>query len=255
MSFAKFVAVLTVALCTLTTNAHAGKIVVSNDEFSLSNAGFDAPNDPAQFSQNIANWFTGGGPGNFLAYTSPSPLAYNNNFGLTGSMLANAMTTAGNAWTVSIAPVDLATLLSYDGLFLAGDPLDNALLISYVNAGGNVYLVGGTGWGGPVDEAARWNTFLNAFGLAFSSSYNDVIANIEISDPHPIFAGVDHLLQVVGNDVIDTLPGDSHGQVLVSSNGHGLYAVYDSNDASVPEPGALLLVSTAFVLLTLRKRV
>ena len=52
---------------------------------------------------------------------------------------------------------------------------NNAVLIDYVNAGGNVYLAGGTGAGGAAAEAAQWNTFLNYFGLGFEPSYNGIM--------------------------------------------------------------------------------
>jgi hypothetical protein len=59
------------------------------------------------------------------------------------------MTSAGHSWTVSTAVTfDLPTLLQYEGVFLAGNAVDNQVLINYVNNGGNIYLAGGTGWGG-----------------------------------------------------------------------------------------------------------
>ena len=64
-----------------------GKIVVANDEWTLSNSGYSNAPDADRFARNVASWFTGGGSGNFLAYT--------NNFGLTGTQLANTMASAG----------------------------------------------------------------------------------------------------------------------------------------------------------------
>ena len=221
----------------LTSVAYAGKIVVANDEWTLSNTGFFAPNDPGQFAQNLASWFTGGSNGSFLAYS--------NNFGLTESSLSSAMTTAGHSWTVSTGvSFDVNTLSAYDGIFLAGYSANNQVLIDYVNNGGNVYVAGGTGLGGSVDEAARWNTFLNAFGLGFGNFYNGVVGNIAINSAHPIFANVDSLYQVNGNNALDINVLDSRGQVLVSSptSGYGLYAVYES--APVPEPTTMLLFGT-----------
>ncbi len=144
----KFLArsMILIAALLLGLSAHAGKIVVNNDEWTLSNSGWSAPNDPGIFATNVATWFTGGGTGSFLAYST--------NFGLTGSALNSAITTAGHTWTVSTAVTfDLPTLLGYDGVFLMGNAADNSVLTQYVNAGGNVYLGAGTGLGGPVAEA------------------------------------------------------------------------------------------------------
>ena len=137
-------------------------------------------------------------------------------------------------------------------IFLAGNPANNQVLIDYVEGGGNVYLAGGTGIGGPTDEANRWNTFLNHFGLRFESAgYNGVAGNIAISHAHPIFNNVDHLYQNNGNDTLDIAPLDPRGEVLITQGTHGLYAVYDG--IAVPEPATLTLFGTAMLgLLGLR---
>lgn len=211
--------------------AVAGKIVVANDEWTLSNAGFFSPNDPGVFAVNVANWFGGGGSGNFHAYST--------NFGLTESSLATAMTAAGNTWTTGTGiTFDLPTLLTYDGIFLGGNQADNTVLINYVNAGGNVYVMGGTGGGGDFN----WNTFLNTFGLNFASSYNGINGSMAIASPHPIFAGVDSLWQQNGQNV--SLSGSIPGaQILVDYNGNGLYGVYDP----VPLPPTALLLGSGLL--------
>ena len=66
-----------------------GKIVVNNDEWTLSDLGFQQGPDTATFALNVASWFTGGTPGSFLAYST--------NFGLSQSSLAAAMNGAGHA--------------------------------------------------------------------------------------------------------------------------------------------------------------
>ena len=220
--------------------ALAGKIVVNHDEWTLSNTGFAnaTAGNAATFATNIASFFTGGGTGSFLAYSA--------NMGLNQSALDTAMTGAGHTWTVDpTATFDLATLLTFDGVFVGGQVSgaypDNGVLIDYVNAGGNVYVMGGTGNGGFAAEAAGWNAFLNAFGLAYDgSNYNGVGGTLAISSGHPIFNGVSDLYQNNGNTVIDIDLADTRGVVLEN----GLYAVYDDGGvvSPVPEPTTLLLL-------------
>jgi hypothetical protein len=225
--------------------ALAGKIVVANDEWTLSDTGFNPPNDAGAFAVNVANWFTGGSGGNFYAYS--------NNLGLTGTSLATAMTAAGNTWTVGTGiTFDLATLSTYDAIFVGGVDADNTVLISYVNAGGNVYVMGGTGQGG--DD--NWNTFLNTFGLNFASyanGGNGITGDIPINSTHAIFAEVDSLYQDNGQNVslYGSVPG---AQVLVYYDTiNGLYGVYDP----VPLPPTALLLGSGLLGLAgwrLRKR-
>ena len=101
----------------LISNAQAGKIVLANDEWTLSNTGFSGLNDGAAFAENIASWFDGGSPGNFLVYSSNLGLS-----GPTASSLSDTMASTGNTWTVSTAiPFNLPALLAYDAIFLAGN--------------------------------------------------------------------------------------------------------------------------------------
>lgn len=214
--------------------AFAGKVLVMNDEWTLSNTGFaQNPANAKQFALNIAQWATGGGPGSFLAYSS--------SFGLTESSLANTMTGAGNSWTVSMAgPFNAAALAAYDAVFLAGNPADNNELINYVNAGGTVIVEAGTGWGGAVTEANQWKTFLNAFGLEYGTSYNGVGGNIATSSAHPLFSGVTSLYQNNGNTVLDVTSLDPSSSILVSYQGLGLYGVYEPRSSGVPDGGLTL---------------
>jgi len=210
-----------------------GHIVVNHDEWTIAEQGFNAiPGAAGVFAKNIASWFTGGGTGNFLVYS--------NNFGLVGPQLANTMTGAGHTWTVNTGlPFTLATLQQYDGVFLAAWPHPGSpnqqVLIDYVNAGGNVYLGGGTGCcGGAGGEAAIWNTFLGAFGLQFQTSgYNGICCVTPVNSTHVLASGLTQLYFNNGSSVFLTGNAGPSSQVIAFHNGIGILGVYGSQN-SVP---------------------
>jgi hypothetical protein len=243
----------------------SGKIIVANDEFTLSDSGFsNAPDDSLLFAQNIANYFANGKKGSFLAYSD--------NLGFTGFQLSKALTDAGHQWKVAPnLPFTLETLQQYDGVFLGGSPVDNQVLIDYVNSGGNVYLMAGTGITGSFDsitsEANAWKDFLNNFGLSLANQWNEFYGNIPINpSSHPILANIDQLYQQYGQTIIDLNANDNQGVLIAKSNdGQGLYAIYDPNfqvnlitNGSFeisPDPGGYLPLnpgSTAITGLTVR---
>ncbi len=202
--------------------AHAGYLVVNNDEWTFSNTGFTQSPDAGVFINNITNLFTGDQPGNFLAYSQ--------NFGLTQSSLANAVTSAGHSWTVStVGPFTAAALGAYDAVFLAGSVggayPDQQAIIDYVQAGGNVYIGAGTGNLGAATEAVGWNQVLAEAGLAFSATYNGIGGNVAPVGPHPLLAGVSTLFFDNGNTVLDLAPVDDQGEILFSLNGQGMLAL------------------------------
>lgn len=216
----------------INTPAQAAKIIVANDEWTLSDKGFAEAPDTDIFVKDIAKWFAGDSNGKFHAYST--------NFGLTESSLAATMTGAGYTWTTGLnIKFDLPTLLNYDGIFLAGNPADNDVLIDYVEQGGNVYIAGGTGllngFGG---EAASWNTFLNHFGLGFAPRYNRIIGNVAINNSYPLMNGVSSLYNNDGSDAVVLDTANPHTQVIVKP---GLYAVYNSESfTTVPEASSAL---------------
>jgi hypothetical protein len=198
-----------------------GRIVVAFDDWTLSNQGFSlAPSTPT-FALNVANWFTGGAPGNFLVRSA--------NFGLTQTALKQTMTGAGHTWTVSTAGTfDLALALQYDAIFVGGTAVSTSVLTDYVNAGGNVYIFGGSG---SLSEATTWNPFLNVFGLSYSSGYVGTGGVSPISSSHPVLAGVTGLYHNSGSAVNDLDPVSPH-QLVIASEGspsHGLYGIYDGD--------------------------
>jgi hypothetical protein len=116
----------------------------------------------------------------------------------------------------------LSNLLTFDGVFLCGHPVDELVLRDYVRVGGSVYLAA---TGVPDDDLPKWNPFLHYFGLGFTNRPTGV-ADFATISMHPIFAGVDHLYGVNGTAVVDLQPGSSINRVLVSSGNLGLFAVW-----------------------------
>ena len=205
-----------------------GKIVVNHDEWTFSDLGFYESPTVEQFANNVANYFTGGVPGDFLAYST--------DFGYNEVSLEATLTGAGHTWLAGVAalavPFTVANLLTYDGVFLADEAADNLVLIDYVNAGGNVYLAGGTGAGGAEAEAARWNTFLNAFGMEFlftppsPGTYNGIGGNIAPASANTLLTGVATLFSSNGNTI--NITDGTKALLLMSQGGSGLLAVAKS---------------------------
>jgi choice-of-anchor A domain-containing protein len=198
-----------------------GRIVVNNDEWTLSNSGFSQNANAAAFARNVAQWFTGGRPGRFLVYS--------NNFGLRESALAAAMTQAGHSWSAGTSvPFTLATFQQYDGVFFGGTyTIDIQVMTQYVQQGGNIYVMAGTGTGGASYEASVWNPFLQAFGLRYGSVYNGVCANVAGTAAHPVLAGVPSLYYCNGNSVQRLSATDPNTAIIHESGGQGLIGVYD----------------------------
>lgn len=236
-------AVLLLVLSTIRISAQ-GRIVVNCDEYTLSDTGFAVePNYTPIFALNVANFFTGGGPGDFLVYSA--------NFGLTQSSLATTMTNAGHSWTIDASlPFTLTTLQAYDAVYLAGLPgsgsTNAATLIAYVAGGGNVYLAGGTAeMPGAAAEAAAWAPFLNAFGLGFGSPYNGASTSSIVSN-HPVFSGVPSLYFYDGNDVLITGGGDPRVETAGSPSNGNLFGFFNGPDLfQVNQPTATMTVNGA----------
>src|SRR6185295_13424677 len=123
--------------------ATAGQVILDNDEWTLTDYGFaQAPASTTNYAHNLASTMNSdGGACNLLIHS--------NNFGLTGSALNAALIGSGCTVTYSLSPFTSATLSGYDGVLLAGNQTgyDANALASYVNAGGSVYIAGGTGVG------------------------------------------------------------------------------------------------------------
>jgi hypothetical protein len=218
----------------------AGRIVVSSDEWFLSNTGFSAqPASSRNFVANLTEWFGGQLPGDYLAYSS--------NFSLIGSSLRQAIEDLGHTWTVSkTVPFDVPTLLGYDGIFLASSGVpDRDVLADYVRAGGSVLLLAGTS-SNAAAVANYWNPFLDDFGLTLESSVDGLCfggCSLAINSSHFLLAGVTALYHDHGQDVLDVLPGDARNRVVaIVTGGHERFAIFDGRrplTPSTPSPGSI----------------
>ncbi len=200
-----------------------GRIVLSNDEWTVTSYGCTAPSDGAVFAANVASWFTHGEIGVFGIW---------NHYGFNNPEFTAAMTGQGHLLGILPATITLPVLQQYDGVFLAASTFPTQVLIDYVEGGGNVYVAAGTGaWLIPEWEADAWNPFLQHFGLQFHNEWNTGAGtHMPVTEWHPIFAGVDHLWHDVGQGIFDLQPANPANRVFVPVPGaptQGLYGAYD----------------------------
>jgi hypothetical protein len=238
-------ALLGFALVYLAAPADAARIIVNHDEWTLSDTGFSqaGAGNVTTFVNNLASFMNqNGGACSYLVYSS--------NFGFLQGNFQGAMAGTGCALTYFTGPFNTGagTLANYDGVFLAlpPDTYDPAVLANYVNSGGSAYIAAGTGSGGAAAEAAHWNTFLNGFGLTLGSPYNGCCGNDLVQQSHVIETGVNQLYYNNGNTV-SLFGANAFASVIESSvTGVGLIGVYDDT-ASVPEPGAIVLLTLGLI--------
>ena len=215
-----------------TSAAGYGRIVVAFDDWTLANIGYTAspPCQPSTFATNVAAWFTGGRTGRFLDYSSHQ--------GLIGNDLANTMTNAGHTWVV-VTPVTnspiftVTNLLTYDGVCVGGDQLDQNVLTQYIQAGGNVYV-----FSGGTSVNSWWNNFLGNFGLGFSGSTSGSTVYPIVSG-HPLLRGVTNLYGLNGNGngatVVDLDLSDPRNLVIATNGAAGLFAIWDGSVPRYPQ--------------------
>jgi hypothetical protein len=202
--------------------SEAATIFVNHDEWTLSDTGFGNAPDTGTFVSNL------------VAEMGLRIHAYSTNFSYTGSSLASAMTNAGATYTTGTGfAFTLDNISAFDAIFLGGFALDAngiSVLSSYVAAGGNVYIAGGTNSipGGAEGEANAWNTFLAPFGVQMGWPFNGVAGNRSVSGDS-LFNGVSELYQNNGNP----LSGPS---VFCCGQIGGLFAVYRTDDNGGPTP-------------------
>ncbi len=240
-----------------------GRIIAIGDEWLLSDTAFSQLSaQSGQLATNVAGFFSSGPGANFGVYTN-SPIAF-------GSSLGSHMTGLGHTWNTSPGAFTLATLMQYNGVFLAGSPgsgaANAAVLAQYVHAGGNVFVMAGTGaFGDAASEAVAWDPFLNQFGLGFGSTWFGPGSPIQVpANPtsHPLGSSISTLLWGYGQTAMDLDPLDPRNEVALFADFTGVLNPPNGNVAStpviatynVPIPGTAALLGLGGLVAARRRR-
>ena len=246
--------VVALGLLSIAGTVQAQRVVVSHDEWYTGSCCFNA--NEKQFISNSLNWFGVGSGGSVLIYSSDGFL--------TNSTFTGFLSSLGLSVTVN----DVAgSFAGYGAVFSEGNAgLNSAGLTSYVQGGGNVLYMGGTGIGGAASEAAYSNPFLNSFGLSFAPFYNGLgtvnTSGFSAQGPYgaSLFTGVSSVYANSGNDISLTAPVSGVTTQLFSDGaGNGVFAAAEYAGSSVvPEPASIALTATGLfgvgVLVRRKKR-
>ena len=230
----------------LSVPAQAGRIVANNDEWATTNAGYTSAGAATtnNFVFNLATFLAGSG-GNILVYSD--------NFAFTESSFKASLSAGGFNVTYGKASANLS---GFNAVFLSERvPGSVSDLTAFVNGGGGVYITAGSAFPGAAAEAARWNPFLDPFGLQLGSVYNNCCGNdlVDNSSVHPLLNGVTQLYYRDGNTV-STTGSSPNAAIIEYSSGLGLIGVYDSAVTLVPEPSTYALVGAGLFAAYLKRR-
>jgi hypothetical protein len=250
--------ITTVAAAVFVTTALAqtGHIIAIGDEWLLSDQAFlDQPAQSLQLASNIGNYFSGS-TGNFLVLSNvPAQPPFVGQRGVLGTSFATSMTSAGHVWDVNPAvTITLATLQNYDAVFFCGSvgsgAANAAILAQYVNGGGSVLVMAGSGdFGTAGGEAAGWNPFLNQFGIGFGSEWFAVgqsLLNVPtLPSSHPVGSLVTSASWGFGQTAMDLDPINPLNEVALFGDFTGFGGPAGFNVAAVPIIATYNLVTPA----------
>ena len=182
-------------------SASAGKLVVSGDDWPLSQRGFkEEPTSTNALVHNLESYFTHRGSGQWLPSKPGRFLIYG---GVGHDILAERLRDDGHDvefFHLMPATPSLSRLCQFDGVMIRPTPplgippgFDPQPFIQYLQMGGNVYVEAGDP--GPVDlQTKSLNGLLEPFGIKLTGSKDGVIhENVSLDSTHPLFRGVETL--------------------------------------------------------------
>lgn len=226
---------------------HAGVLVASGDEWTLSDFAYGAPYQPGTvaFVQDIATTFGGT---NYLLLTGNA----NVSAGVLTQLTAQ-LTGLGKTVQTS-STFSLATAAAYDAVFHFGQGFGStqfADLDAYLAGGGDAYVSLGSGfYGSAAGEAAAWNPFLADYGLVAGSTWftapGFVSATVTQGPP-----GATNLIWGYGQSIerLPSGPGVSYVRGSFSGGPQDIGLVGSSRAlgaAVVPEPATWALMILGF---------
>jgi hypothetical protein len=263
----KFLPAFLVFIIASSAYADTGRVIAIGDEWLLSDMAFTAtPGQTNQLAENIAGYFSDNQPADFLVISSIDLAPPR---GVNGPALSAKMLSLGHTWTINpVAPITLANLSQYDGVFFSGTvgsgAANSTVIGDYIRDGGRVLVMAGTGaFGDAPAEAAGWNPLLNQFGLGFGDTWfaeppnpPNLLDVPVVPDVHPLSTSLTTITWGSGQNALDLDAGDPVNAVALRGNfaafGNGpqgaindVIAVYN---VPVPEPGTAFLAIACIAL-------
>lgn len=260
LPFLRF-AVAGAALCTFTLANAASTLVVSGDEWPLTNDAYARQSaDVTRLVSNMAGMF--GGTNYLIVSNGAANVSGLANLSLLQTELAGlgkTVTTSSSYSTALLAGQDAVLLFGY-----AQGANDATNLAAFVNGGGNLLVSLGTGGlGSAPAEAAAWNPLLNQFGLNAGSVWLPVAAFYDapvMQGATPLDDGLATVVWGYGQTITELNAANANTDLLLADFGanygtQGAFGIY-SQAGVVPEPGtyALMLAGLAGMAAVARRR-